>query len=145
MNKRSLLTLATALAVAAALSGSPLVQSAPPAAAAKPVPRTADGKPDLSGIWIAGGVGLLFGEAEAERIRKADIAAGRPAPPPRQPPPYKPEAEARRQQYLARRGIDDPMARCLLTGVPRITVRPPDETPHTSGSGSHTSTSPSWR
>ena len=124
MNKRSRLTFAIALAVAAALSGSPLAQSAPPAAAAKPVPRTADGKPDLSGIWIAGGVGLLFGEAEAERIRKADIAAGRPAPPPRQPPPYKPEAEARRQQYLARRGIDDPMARCLLTGVPRITVRP---------------------
>src|SRR6188474_2663342 len=124
MNKRSLLSLASALAVAAALSASPIAQSAPPAAGAKPVPRAADGKPDLSGIWIAGGIGLLFGEAEADRIRKADIAAGRPAPPPREPPPYKPEAEAKRQQYLTRRGIDDPMARCLLTGVPRITVRP---------------------
>ena len=41
-----------------------------------------------------------------------------------EPPPYKPEAEAKRQAYLARRGVDDPMARCLLSGVPRITVRP---------------------
>ena len=110
--------------MAAALSGSLARPERAAGPAAKPVPRTADGKPDLSGIWIAGGIALLFGEAEAARIRKADIAAGRPAPPPREPPPYKPEAEARRQEYLARRGIDDPMARCLLTGVPRITVRP---------------------
>jgi hypothetical protein len=121
MHGRSLISIALALAVAAALGGSPSAQTAP---AAKPVPRTADGKPDLSGIWIAGGIGLLFGEAEVERLRKADLALGRPTPPPREPPPYKPEAEAKRQQYLARRGIDDPMARCLLTGVPRITVRP---------------------
>jgi len=123
MNRRSLLSLVAALAVAAAMAGPLVAQSAPPAAQ-KPVPRTIDGKPDLSGVWIAGGIALLFGEAEAERIRQADKAAGRPAPPPREPPPYKPEAEARRQEYLARRGVDDPMARCLLTGVPRITVRP---------------------
>ena len=90
----------------------------------KPIPRAANGRPDLSGVWIAGGLALLFGEAEAEAIRKADAAAGRPPLPPPEPPPYKPEAEAIRQQYLARRGIDDPMARCLLSGVPRITVRP---------------------
>ena len=90
----------------------------------KPIPRAADGKPDLSGIWLGGGFGLLLGEEEAEAIRKADLATGRPAPPNPGPPPYKPEAEAKRQQYLARRGIDDPMARCLLSGVPRITVRP---------------------
>ena len=122
MNTRRLLPLAVALVLASAFAGAPAAQTAPPAA--KPVPRAADGKPDLSGIWIAGGIALLFGEAEAARIREADKAAGRPAPPPREPPPYKPEAEARRQQYLARRGVDDPMARCLLTGVPRITVRP---------------------
>jgi hypothetical protein len=124
MHTRRHVSLATAFAVAVSLAGSPAAQTAPPQTTAKPVPRTADGKPDLSGIWIAGGIALLFGEAEADRIRKADIAAGRPAPPPREPPPYKPEAEAKRQQYLARRGVDDPMARCLLTGVPRITVRP---------------------
>jgi hypothetical protein len=67
---------------------------------------------------------LLFGDAELEAIRKADEAAGRKPLPPPEPPPYKPDAEKKRQEYLARKGIDDPMARCLLSGVPRITVRP---------------------
>ena len=120
MLTRTLTSLALVLALAVAASGPSLAQTAKP----RPVPRTADGKPDLSGIWIAGGIALLFGEEEAAKIRAADKAAGRPAPPPREPPPYKPEAEKKRQEYLARRGIDDPMARCLLTGVPRITVRP---------------------
>ncbi len=87
------------------------------------IPRTVDGRPDLSGVWVAGAQPLLLGEAEAAKIRAADAAAGRPAFV-REPPPYKPEYEAKRQEFVARRGIDDPMARCLLTGVPRITVRP---------------------
>ena len=89
----------------------------------QPIPRAADGKPDLSGIWITGALALLIGEESRSAIQKADAAAGRTAPP-REPPPYKPAAEAQRQDYLARRGIDDPMARCLLSGVPRITIRP---------------------
>lgn len=87
------------------------------------IPRTADGKPDLSGIWITGALQLLIGEEEAAAIRRADAAAGRAAPR-REPPPYRPDAEAKRQEYVARRGIDDPMARCLISGVPRITTRP---------------------
>ena len=90
---------------------------------ARPIPRTADGKPDLSGVWLAGGFALLLGEEEAAKIRKADAAIGRPVFQ-QEPPPYKPEATARRQYYLDRRGVDDPMARCLMSGVPRITVRP---------------------
>jgi hypothetical protein len=88
------------------------------------VPRGPDGRPDLSGVWIGGGIGLLFGDAQVEALRKADAAAGRKPQPATEPPPYTPEAEARRQQYIARKGIDDPMAKCLLSGVPRITVRP---------------------
>jgi len=122
MLTRTLPAVALLLALTIAPAGRLIAQTATPAP--RPVPRTADGKPDLSGIWIAGGIALLFGEAEAARIREADKAAGRPAPPPREPAPYKPEADKKRQEYLARRGIDDPMARCLLTGVPRITVRP---------------------
>jgi hypothetical protein len=92
-------------------------------AAAKPVPR-ANGKPDLSGIWVATGALLLFeGEKAFADAQAADKAAGR-SPPPPEPPPYKPDADAKRQYYLARRGIDDPMGRCLLTGVPRIQYRP---------------------
>ena len=90
----------------------------------KPVPRTADGKADLSGVWIAtGAVTLLFGEEETKRLLQEDAAAGRLRPK-NEPPPYKPEAEARRKEYVARRGVDDPMALCLLSGVPRISARP---------------------
>ncbi|HEX6993961.1 MAG TPA: hypothetical protein VF339_07415 [Gammaproteobacteria bacterium] len=88
------------------------------------VPRTADGRPDLSGIWIAtGALGLLEGAEVVQAARAADREAGRTLPP-TEPPPYKPEAEALRQRYLDRQGIDDPMARCLLSGVPRINTRP---------------------
>ena len=97
-----------------------LAQQSP---AARAIPRTADGKPDLSGVWIAGTQPLLVGEQEAARLRALDAAAKRP-PFQREPPPYKPEYEKKRLEYVARRGIDDPMARCLLSGVPRVTTRP---------------------
>jgi hypothetical protein len=90
----------------------------------KPPPRAANGKPDLSGIWILTSALPLFeGEEALAAARAQDAALGR-TPPAVEPPPYKPEPEAKRQEYLARRGIDDPMGRCLLTGVPRIQYRP---------------------
>jgi len=113
-----LLAFCVVVAFALAVPQTALAQQAPRA-----IPRTADGKPDLSGVWLGGGFGLLLGEQEAAEIRKADAAAKRPAFQ-QDPPPYKPEAAARRQYYLDRRGVDDPMAKCLLSGVPRITVRP---------------------
>jgi hypothetical protein len=109
-----------AAAIAALLAGSApsvLAQAQPK------IPRAADGKPDLSGIWITGGLALLIGDKEAREIQAADRAAGRTLPPPEQLS-YLPAAEAKRQYYLSRRGIDDPMARCFLSGVPRITTRP---------------------
>jgi hypothetical protein len=100
-------------------------RGATPPGGSKPVPRAADGKPDLSGIWIAtGAMRLLFGDEAAKAIVQADAAAGRPPLPRPEPLPYKPAAEAKRQEYVARRGIDDPMGRCLLSGVPRISFRP---------------------
>jgi hypothetical protein len=97
---------------------------APAKAVVKAVPKAANGKPDLSGMWVATGAVLLFeGEDAFAAAQAADKAAGRTLPPP-EPPPYKPDADAKRQYYLARRGIDDPMGRCLLTGVPRIQYRP---------------------
>jgi hypothetical protein len=99
--------------------------AAQPSKPERAAPRTAEGKPDLSGIWVATGAILLFeGEEAFAAARAADAAAGRPAGNSNEMPPYKPEAEAQRQYYVSRRGIDDPMARCLLTGIPRINFRP---------------------
>ena len=110
-------------AAAASLVAAPL--GAQSAAQERAVPRTADGKPDLSGIWIATGAIMLFEGQEAfAAARAADAAAGRPPSNTNETPPYRPEAEAQRQYFLSRQGIDDPMARCLLTGVPRINFRP---------------------
>jgi len=90
---------------------------------ASKLPRMPDGKPDLSGVWITGALQLLIGEDEARKIQQADAAAGRTLPPP-EPAPYNAEGEKQRQYFLSRRGIDDPMARCFISGVPRITTRP---------------------
>ncbi|HUF72646.1 MAG TPA: hypothetical protein VMR74_07090 [Gammaproteobacteria bacterium] len=88
------------------------------------VPRTAEDRPDLSGIWVAtGALALMEGPDALRAALEADEAAGYEEPA-TEPPPYTPEAEAKRQEYLDRQGIDDPMAQCLLTGVPRINFRP---------------------
>src|SRR6185295_5608572 len=115
-------TLLAWAAAAAAAIAAPL--AAQPSATERPAPRTAAGKPDLSGIWVATGAILLFeGEEAFAAARAADAAAGRPPGNSNEMPPYKPEAEAKRQYYVSRRGIDDQMARCLLTGIPRINFR----------------------
>jgi hypothetical protein len=113
------------LASAIALFVVSVGQLAAQSPAERAVPRTAAGKPDMSGVWVATGAILLFeGEDAFAAARAADAAAGRPPGNSGETPPYTPEAEAQRQYFLSRRGIDDPMAQCLLTGVPRINFRP---------------------
>ncbi len=113
-----------AVIIVALYLSAPSSAQAPAKKTPKPAPRAADGKPDLSGVWIAtGALRLMAGDAELAAARQSDIEEGRPAPR-TEPPPYKPEYEKKRQYYLDRRGIDDPMARCLISGVPRISFRP---------------------
>ncbi len=63
---------------------------------------------------MAGTFAALTGQAPAAR-------ADRPRP---EPAPYQPWAAAKVKEYRDRRGIDDPMGRCLLLGVPRVTGSP---------------------
>jgi len=89
-------------------------------ATSKPIPRTADGKPDLSGIWQALGVSLT-GETPAQPA-PANPAPGRGRGP-REAPPYKPELVAK-VRALVLDPVNSPSAQCMLLGVPAITMNP---------------------
>jgi hypothetical protein len=99
-----------------------------PFALSAQVPRTPDGKPDLSGVWQTGstvkgtweqanaglGLGGTGKNPDAPNIRSSSEApAGGPAP-------YKPDVAKKVLELYNRRGFDDPNARCLPPGVPRI-------------------------
>jgi len=73
--------------------------------APRPTPRTADGYPDLSGVWMGGG---------SER----DISTAMPKG---EMVPLLPAAERLLNQRQAK---DDPEANCLPTGVPRMAPYP---------------------
>src|SRR5262249_44489096 len=80
-------------------------------------------KPDFSGVWQGGSLSFAVGEANAAALGPAGAGRGA-APAKAEPMPYTEAAQKIRQGYLDRKGIDDPMARCLMVGVPRITTMP---------------------
>jgi hypothetical protein len=96
-----------------------------------PVPRTRDGKPDLTGVWQASSTqpgnwaeanaGLGVGGTGSNPSEPAfpsfnDRPAGREAA------PYQPWAAQKVLEAFNRRAIDDPSALCLPLGVPRLTL-----------------------
>src|SRR4030095_4490712 len=103
------------------------VLTAPMAAAQtptiQPTPKTADGKPDLTGVYQASPRrGAWDAEAPGDE-------PGVPAPrsavnintTASDPLPFTPEARARAQEILHQRSIDDPTSRCIFAASPRIT------------------------
>ena len=98
--------------------------------AAYRAPRTADGKPDLNGIWQALNTANwdIRGHAAAAGPLSQMGAIG--AVPPGlgvvegDDLPYLPEAAARRRENFANRLALDPEVKCYLPGVPRATYMP---------------------
>ena len=85
-------------------AGIPLGPDGKPNLAA-PAPKAADGKPDLSGVWQAEGQTYFFDLAAG--LKPGDVS-------------MQPSAEALQKERVARLHGDDPLARCLPHGVPRI-------------------------
>jgi len=110
------ITLAALLLVSASSSAQWLNQPTPGAPRlpdgkpnlSAPVARTADGRPDLSGIWSAGTLDYYMDLTAG--LKPGDVQ-------------LTPWAAGVRKQRMDRDHIDDPYAFCLPLGVPRINFR----------------------
>ena len=96
--------------------GTTAASPAPAAAAARALPRTADGRPDLQGIWQVRNRAAYGLEDHAARHLmppgKGVVQGGTI--------PYLPAAAKQREQNFAMRYAADPLASCYLPGGPRI-------------------------
>ncbi len=94
-----------------------------PNAASKPTPHTADGHPDLNGVWHRGFDGGFEPEKTGESLNffPGGKRAGSPIPQFVQTkPPYKPELLTKVEQLKATQTKVDPAFYCGPPGVPRI-------------------------
>jgi hypothetical protein len=89
----------------------------PAVAGAQTLPRTADGKPDLSGIWQA--MNTAAWDIQDHAAQKG--VPGGPGVVEGNEIPYKPEALAQKKKNYEQRATLDPETKCYLPGVPRIT------------------------
>jgi hypothetical protein len=105
------LALATMLLAFAATAQPPPPQGplVMPGLSPGPIPRTGDGKPDLSGIWQVGfDLDAYFPLATLERTEPVGFTGGMPN--------YRPDAAARVRQLATK---DDPVLQCLPWGILR--------------------------
>jgi hypothetical protein len=93
----------------------------PASAQAYKAPRTADGTPDLQGIWQVRNTSAAF-DLE-DHGGALGIPAGRSVivDPPDGKIPYRPEALAKRKENYKNRDSADTLNKCYMPGVPRLT------------------------
>lgn len=97
---------------------------------ASPLPRTADGKPDYSGIWQAlNTANWDIQTHEAKPGPVISLGASFGVPPgigvvDGEELPYKPEALARKKENGANWMTLDPEVKCYMPGIPRATYQP---------------------
>jgi hypothetical protein len=107
MNTHHLATITAAITLTSAL------MAAPP-------PRTADGKPNLAGIWQASSTAAADLQ---DHVEGYNMLAGRSVvagPQPGAEIPYQPWAAAKRAENFKIRQKADPLNQCYLPGTPRI-------------------------
>jgi hypothetical protein len=126
--RASIFVAAMALGIATIASPvSTFAQSGP----SGPVPRAADGKPDLTGVWQGGSTqrgsweeanrGVGVGGSGSDPAAPVVLSSNdRPAG--REGAPYQPWAAKKVLEAFNRRGIDDPTSLCLPAGIPRIVM-----------------------
>jgi hypothetical protein len=120
MSNRLGILIATA-AMAALLSLSLIPSAAQPRAApAYTGPRTADGKPNLNGIWQV--LGTAHWDLEPHSAQEG-VPAGQGVVEGGEIP-YQPWAAAKKKENYENRMTLDPLHKCFLPGVPRITYVP---------------------
>lgn len=126
----SVVLLAVAGLATAPLASAETASPAPaPASANAALPRGPDGKPDLTGVWQSGSTQPgrweeANGNAGVGGTGTNPTAAAFPSfndrPANSEAAPYQPWAARKVLQEFKRRAIDDPSARCLPLGVPRL-------------------------
>jgi hypothetical protein len=123
---RAIVTGAAALAVAAiCLRETAFTQARPTYKA----PRTADGKPNLNGVWQAlNTANWNLEDHNASQGPVIALGASFSVPPGRGVVeggqiPYKPEALARKKENAANWMTRDPEVKCFLPGIPRATYQ----------------------
>jgi hypothetical protein len=113
MHPHRLMTI-TALALSAALIAA--AQGSAPAPGQPSLPRTADGKPDLQGIWqasTAAAADLQDHAASLNMLAGRSVVDGKEIP-------YQPWAAKQRAENFQNRQTADPLSKCYMPGVPRI-------------------------
>ena len=103
-----------AVLLLAALASAPA--SAQTAPTARTVPRTAEGRPDLDGIWQVRNRAAVDLE---DHMARAGMPAGRSVVE-GGTIPYQPWAAEKKRENFANRATADPLAKCYMAGVPRM-------------------------